>query len=84
MKDQWENTGSVTSPVTHTELAAVNKASIKDVPVPSELETGSNSRRVPQRIEIRNPYARTRVAEKGLFPRRFSISSADRWDPHRS
>ena len=46
------------------------------VPVPSAAETGSISNKVPQRMEIRNPYARTRVAENGFFPLRPKCISA--------
>ncbi len=66
-QDQWENVGTVTSPVTQTDEVAVNSASINRVFTPGAEENGSIRSSVPQIMETRKPYARTLVAENGLF-----------------
>ena len=76
-KDQWEKVGTVTSPVTQTEVVAVNSASIKAVLVPPAEETGSIRRSAPQSMDTRKPYARTLVAENGFLLKMLRILLMD-------
>ncbi len=71
-KLQWAAVLTVTKPVTHTLVAAVNKASTKSVKVPSDEETGRQSNTAPARIAARKPPAIT-CAELSLPERSFLL-----------
>ncbi len=64
---QCVQVSTVTSPVTHPALTAVNKASKKDVGSPLFAAIGSISRAVPINIIIKNPTAIVCVCENCLF-----------------
>ena len=50
---QVEKVGTVTKPVTHVEVVAVNKASIKGTDLPSAELIGSDKRTLPTKTVIK-------------------------------
>lgn len=60
---QWSSVLTVVSPVTHTDVVAVNSESINGVTVRSFVAIGKESNNVPNKIATRKPVAIILVVE---------------------